>query len=96
MNKLLKLFLLLCVVMILFSSIMTASADFGQKDQLTVYVLNPPDELYYLDLQTQEYSHYNNIAEEKLMDCLAQNENFGIVYHYENQIIGDYDQLKNG
>lgn len=33
-------------------------------------------------------------GEEKLMDYLAQNENFGKVYHYENQIIGDYDQLK--
>lgn len=83
MNKLLKLFLLLCVVMILFSSIMTATADFGPKDQLTVYVLNPPDELYYLDLLTQEYSHYNNIGEEE-RESLNQ-EMLQLLYSLEDE-----------
>ena len=65
MNKLLKLFLLLFVVMISISSIMTVSADYGPKDQLSIYVRNSPDELYYLDLLTQNSSRYKNLHEEE-------------------------------
>jgi hypothetical protein len=30
---------------------------------------------------------------QKLMECLDRNEKAGIIYHYEGQIIGDYDVL---
>ena len=34
-------------------------------------------------------------GEEKLIECLVRNEKNGIVYHYEGEITGDYDKLKN-
>lgn len=34
-------------------------------------------------------------GEEKLMSCLEENEKNGVVYHYDGQIIGDYDNLKS-
>jgi len=33
-------------------------------------------------------------GEERLLECLERNEKNGIVYHYPNQIIGDYDKCK--
>ena len=30
-------------------------------------------------------------CEEKLMDLLEKNESFGMIYHYDGQLIGDYD-----
>lgn len=33
-------------------------------------------------------------GEEKMMDCLNRNEKVGIVYHYEGQLVGDYDQCE--
>lgn len=33
--------------------------------------------------------------EEKLMDILEKNELKGITYHYEGQLIGDYDKFKS-
>jgi hypothetical protein len=30
-------------------------------------------------------------GEEKFMDCLERNEKNGVVYHYDGQLIGDYD-----
>ena len=30
-------------------------------------------------------------GEEKLMDGLEENERKGVLYHYENQLVGDYD-----
>ena len=33
-------------------------------------------------------------GENKLMDCLAENEKNGVVYHYEGGIIGDYDKAE--
>ena len=33
------------------------------KDSLTVYVINPPAETYYLDLLTQKAESYNNFHE---------------------------------
>lgn len=44
-------------------------ADFGPKDQLTVYVENPPDELYYLDLLYEAdpaYEIYENLSEQQM------------------------------
>ncbi len=33
-------------------------------------------------------------GEEKLMDALEKNEFNGMVYHYEGQLVGDYDKPK--
>ncbi|WP_315081756.1 DUF3795 domain-containing protein [uncultured Clostridium sp.] len=33
-------------------------------------------------------------GKDKLMDALAQNEADGMVYHYEGQLIDDYDKLQ--
>lgn len=33
-------------------------------------------------------------GEAKFMDCLERNENAGIVYHYKNQLTGDYDKFQ--
>lgn len=32
-------------------------------------------------------------GEEKLLECLKRNEQQGVVYHYPNKLIGDYDQF---
>ena len=37
-----------------------------------------------------EYIKQN--GEEKIMNCLEQNEENGVVYHYPGQLIGDYDK----
>jgi len=37
-----------------------------------------------------EYIKQND--EEKMMDCLEQNEQKGVVYHYLGQLVGDYDK----
>ena len=44
-----------------------ALADMGPKDALTVTVLNPPDESYYLDILTNETvtDHYDNLREDR-------------------------------
>lgn len=39
-------------------------------------------------------SFIKNYGTETLLNCLAENEKLGIVYHYPGQIIGDYDQLE--
>lgn len=31
-------------------------------------------------------------GEEKLMECLKHNEENGMLYHYENELVGDYDK----
>lgn len=36
--------------------------------------------------------HY---GEEILLDCLERNEKNDIHYHYENSIVGDYDQIES-
>ena len=49
-------------------------ADFGPKDRLTVYVTNPPEELYYLDLLYENESGdevYGNLTEEELASLNA-------------------------
>lgn len=43
-------------------------ADMGPKDKLTITVVNPPDELYYLDLLTPECSAYSNLDPEENLD----------------------------
>ena len=32
-------------------------------------------------------------GQERLMECLEQNEKAGIVYHYPGKLTGDYDQF---
>ena len=41
------------------------SADMGPKPQLTIHVINPPEEPYYLDLLIRESGGYSNLSEEK-------------------------------
>lgn len=33
-------------------------------------------------------------GEDELMRCLERNEKNGIVYHYDGQLVGDYDKLQ--
>ena len=56
-------FMLLLLISILVPT--TVFADMGPKDDLTVYVKNPPKELYYLDLLTENTGNYANIPDEK-------------------------------
>ena len=39
-----------------------------------------------------EYIKQN--GEEKMMDCLERNEQAGVVYHYQGQLVGDYDKYE--
>jgi len=34
-------------------------------------------------------------GEEKLIACLKENEEKGLVYHYPHKLIGDYDQAES-
>ena len=31
-------------------------------------------------------------GDKKMMDCLERNEKNGVVYHYQGQLVGDYDK----
>lgn len=33
-------------------------------------------------------------GEEKIIECLKRNEEAGILYHYEGELVGDYDKLQ--
>ena len=57
---------LLALVLVLLA--VPVMADMGPKDQLTITVVNPPDELYYLDLLTPECSSYDNLYQEEELD----------------------------
>lgn len=65
-----KLIILLWVAFLVFP--ISIYADMGPKDSLTIYVENPPNEPYYLDLLTQENAEqlYENLTkdEQKLLD----------------------------
>lgn len=58
-------FLLLAVLAAALAFPLTAYADMGPKDALTITVINPPSEPYYLDLLTNEITnnHYDNLRE---------------------------------
>ena len=62
MNKRLKKTVILVLALLAVATALpvTASADMGPKDQLTVIVVNPPSEPYYLDLLSQERYNSNN------------------------------------
>jgi hypothetical protein len=34
-------------------------------------------------------------GEEKLMDALEENQSRGIIYHYDGQLVGDYNKLQS-
>lgn len=58
----------LCVLLLLSALFCTSvQADMGPKDKLTVYVTNPPAELYYLDLLYEgDNPVYPNLTEDEL------------------------------
>lgn len=87
--------LFLSVITILFCAT-TAYADMGPKDQLTVRVKNPPQELYYLDLLTQDEQKYKNYStSEKQDDLKALNSNMiSLLSNYEKE--GWYPALLKG
>ena len=62
---------------------LTASADMGPKDSLTVYVENPPSEPYYLDLLTQNSHPYDNFHNPE-RDTFNQ-EMLALLYSYESE-----------
>jgi hypothetical protein len=31
-------------------------------------------------------------GEENMMDCLERNERYGVIYHYQGQLVGNYDK----
>lgn len=53
--------ILLLTMLIMTAAQITASADMGPKPKLTIYIENPPDEPYYLDLLTQKPSENQNL-----------------------------------
>ena len=62
-----SLFCLFCLFLFL-TALCTVSADIGPKDQLTVYLTNPPQETYYLDLlwQPDTAGSFSNLSEKEL------------------------------
>ena len=65
--------LILAILLISMVLPITASADMGPKDALTVTVVNPPPEPYYLDLLTQDKSTGNHDNLNGARDKLDQN-----------------------
>ncbi|HAN21049.1 MAG: hypothetical protein A2Y15_08295 [Clostridiales bacterium GWF2_36_10] len=64
MNKLLRLTLASLLVFITVSTgTLIVKADCGPKPSLGIHLVNPPDELYYLDLLTQDTYQYDNFEE---------------------------------
>lgn len=64
-NPKLKLFFqIVAAALFILSFTVAAYADMGPKDELIVYVVNPPDELYYLDLLTEKTIKYDNFPED--------------------------------
>ena len=53
------------ILLLAFFFPLTASADMGPKDSLRVYVENPPNEEYYLDLLTQKTRPYDNFYDDE-------------------------------
>ncbi|NLY70952.1 MAG: hypothetical protein GX076_04640 [Clostridiales bacterium] len=78
-----KKLLVIIIMVIAFMMPITAYADMGPKDSLTVYVINPPAETYYLDLLTQKAESYNNFHEGE-REKLNQNM-LSLLYSYENE-----------
>lgn len=81
-KKLLLAALISCLLVIVLPT--TAYADMGPKDELTVYVENPPNEVYYLDLLTQNSSSYNNFHEDGEREALDK-KMVALLYSYGNE-----------
>ncbi|TYQ12849.1 UNVERIFIED_CONTAM: hypothetical protein Cloal_3886 [Acetivibrio alkalicellulosi] len=62
----------------------TAYADMGPKDELKVYVENSPDELYYLDLLTQDTREYDNFIRDEKRESFNQ-EMLDLLYSHEDE-----------
>lgn len=94
------LFLIICFIIV---SPIAVYADTGPKDSLAVYVKNPPSELYYLDLLTQESSPYDNINgnyNQRMIDLLYSFESEGwlpaLAYGTGIPLYGDLIGEKSG
>lgn len=59
--KIQKSYFIIMILIILIAFPITAYADMGPKPQITIHVINPPEEEYYLDLLVKDESNYNNI-----------------------------------
>ncbi|MEA1959688.1 MAG: hypothetical protein U9N81_00040 [Bacillota bacterium] len=75
--------ILFCLLFI-FVLPLTASADIGPKDSLTIYVENPPSEQYYLDLLTQSSSTYENFNKDGERETL-NDQMVDLLYAYQNE-----------
>ena len=78
--KLWKRFLLLALTVLICSGV--AWGDMGPKDRLTIHLINPPDEPYYLDLLTQSPGDYDNLREKR--DSLDPNV-LALLSQYEKE-----------
>lgn len=76
--------ILLLTIVCMFSCTVIVHADLGPKDQLTVYVKNPPNELYYLDLLTQDTNTYDNFYNEGERESLNQ-DMLSLLYSHESE-----------
>lgn len=76
--------LILVVFICLFTLVFptTVYADMGPKDKLKVYVKNPPNEQYYLDLLTQDENRYNYIKDDER--AILNADMINLLYSYEN------------
>lgn len=61
---------------------LTVYADLGPKDLLTVYVENPPEGLYYLDLLTKEGTQHSSAD---IKDNVQNYEMYKLLYRYEDK-----------
>lgn len=82
MKKRKYILLVFVLLLTIFICATTAYADMGPKDSLTIYVENPPNEKYYLDLLTTESGKYNNFYEEGERKSLNQ-EMLKLLYLYK-------------
>ncbi|MGB8451933.1 MAG: hypothetical protein WCD89_06325 [Anaerocolumna sp.] len=56
-----KTYLISMTLIFLIAFPITAYSDMGPKPQITIYVINPPEEEYYLDLLVKDDSNYDNM-----------------------------------
>lgn len=82
-NRKIVISILFCFLFI-FVLPLTAHADIGPKDSLTVYVENAPSEPYYLDLLTQNSSTYDNFHNEGEREALNA-QMVDLLYSYRSK-----------
>ena len=75
--------ILLFIFALVLALSITASADMGPKDRLTVYVKNVPAEPYYLDLLTRYTRPYNNFPADSSRESFNQ-EMLALLYSFES------------